>query len=232
MSRWIFSSGPSRRSGSTASRRAFPASPAGRSAFMARWAVGGAVVPAIGLAAGRGPADLADVAGRPLAWLGARDRARHLGSPPDRAAGRASRCPSRPAVTSSTDRIVGRAVLPDFGEGSFTPTDLGDGAVVTAGVARAAGGGGQRQRVQLRAGPVRSRPAPRGGDRRLRAGHRTFLRQRRSSRHASCTDQRPNGVTDYARIDGTPEVLAGMLAALALAVLGQFVVAVGTPPPP
>ena len=38
------------------------------------------------------------------------------------------------------------------------------------------------------------------------------------------TDQRPNGVTDYARIDGTPEVLAGLLTALAFAVLGQFVV--------
>ena len=39
------------------------------------------------------------------------------------------------------------------------------------------------------------------------------------------TGQRPNGVTGYARIDGTPEVLAGILAVLGLAVLGQFVVA-------
>ena len=38
-------------------------------------------------------------------------------------------------------------------------------------------------------------------------------------------DQRPNGVTGYARIDGTPEVLAGILAVLGLAVLGQFAVA-------
>ena len=36
--------------------------------------------------------------------------------------------------------------------------------------------------------------------------------------------QRPNGVTNYARIDGTPEVLAGLLAALGVAVLGQLVV--------
>ena len=39
------------------------------------------------------------------------------------------------------------------------------------------------------------------------------------------TDQRPNGVTNYARIDATPEVLAGILAVLGLAVLGQFIVA-------
>ena len=36
------------------------------------------------------------------------------------------------------------------------------------------------------------------------------------------TDQRPNGATNYARIDATPEVLAGVLALLGLAVLGQF----------
>jgi predicted lysophospholipase L1 biosynthesis ABC-type transport system permease subunit len=44
---------------------------------------------------------------------------------------------------------------------------------------------------------------------------------------SSCVvlDQRPNGVTNFARIDATPEVLAGLLATLGLAVLGQFVVA-------
>jgi predicted lysophospholipase L1 biosynthesis ABC-type transport system permease subunit len=39
------------------------------------------------------------------------------------------------------------------------------------------------------------------------------------------TDQRPNGVTGYARIDATPEVLAAVLAVLGLAVLGQLMVA-------
>ena len=29
-------------------------------------------------------------------------------------------------------RIVGRAVFPDFGQGGFTPTDLGNGAETTA----------------------------------------------------------------------------------------------------
>jgi putative ABC transport system permease protein len=40
-------------------------------------------------------------------------------------------------------------------------------------------------------------------------------------------DQRPNGATDYARIDGTPEALAVVLAVLGLAVLGQFIVVSG-----
>jgi hypothetical protein len=35
------------------------------------------------------------------------------------------------------DRIVGRAVFPNFGQGSFTPTDLGEGAeITTAGLGR------------------------------------------------------------------------------------------------
>ena len=41
------------------------------------------------------------------------------------------------------------------------------------------------------------------------------------------TDQRPNGVTGYARIGGTPQVLAALLAVLGLAVLGQLIVASG-----
>ena len=40
-------------------------------------------------------------------------------------------------------------------------------------------------------------------------------------------DQRPNGVTNYARIDSTPEVLAVLLAALGVAVFGQLAVMSG-----
>jgi hypothetical protein len=38
------------------------------------------------------------------------------------------------------------------------------------------------------------------------------------------TGQRPNGVTNYARIDAAPEVLGALLAALGLAVLSQLIV--------
>jgi predicted lysophospholipase L1 biosynthesis ABC-type transport system permease subunit len=41
------------------------------------------------------------------------------------------------------------------------------------------------------------------------------------------TDQRPNGITSYVRIDGTPGVLAALLAILGAAVLGQFAVVSG-----
>jgi putative ABC transport system permease protein len=41
------------------------------------------------------------------------------------------------------------------------------------------------------------------------------------------TDQRPNGVVDYIRIDAVPEALAAVLAVLGLAVLGQFIVVSG-----
>ena len=42
---------------------------------------------------------------------------------------------------------------------------------------------------------------------------------------ATCvvTDQRPNGVTNYAAIDATPAVLAALLAVIGVAVLGQFI---------
>ena len=39
--------------------------------------------------------------------------------------------------------------------------------------------------------------------------------------------QRPNAVTDYARIDGTPEALAAVLAVIGIAVLGQLAVISG-----
>lgn len=41
------------------------------------------------------------------------------------------------------------------------------------------------------------------------------------------TSQRPNGITGYADIDSTPEVLAGVLTVLGLAVLAQLIVVTG-----
>jgi ABC-type antimicrobial peptide transport system permease subunit len=40
-------------------------------------------------------------------------------------------------------------------------------------------------------------------------------------------NQRPNGVTNYASIDGVPAVLAALLAVVGAAVLGQFIVVSG-----
>ena len=185
--------------------------------------VGGAVVPAIGLAAGRGQLISPTLlAGRPpgaeheivLGTSVLRRTGWHIGQ----------LVPVTSSGHQQISRIVGRAVLPDFGEGAFTPTDLGNGAVVTAGLlappVTASNGPGYNFVI------VRFAPGPRRATEiaRFRQAMGPFCA---SVQQSTCVlpDQRPNGVTNYARIDGTPEVLAGILAALALAVLGQFVVA-------
>lgn len=181
------------------------------------------VVPAIGLAAGRGPLTSPTLlAGRPprsrneiaLGTSVLRLAGKSVGeSVPVTAGGRRE----EPAV------IVGRAVFPNFGEGFFTPTDLGEGAIVTATtlepLSSAANGNGYNfVLVRFAPGPRRAADIA-GFDRAMNSFCATV-------EQSTCviTDQRPNGMTSYARIDGTPEVLAGILAILGLAVLGQFAV--------
>jgi hypothetical protein len=181
------------------------------------------VVPAIGLAPGRGPVTSPTLlAGRP-------PRSRNqiaLGTSVLRLAGK--RVGQSVPVTAGGRReepavIVGRAVFPDFGEGLFTPTDLGEGAIVTAAalepLSSAANGNGYNF-VLVRFAPGPRRAADIAGFDRAMGPFCATIEQ------STCvvTDQRPNGVTSYARIDGTPEVLAGVLAILGLAVLGQFTV--------
>ena len=125
------------------------------------------------------------------------------------------------------DRIVGRAVFPNFGQGTFTPTDLGEGAQTTAAVlsAQAAAPGGppgfEFALLRFTHGPQRAAAIARF--RRSMTGFCSQIQQ------STCvvTSQQPNGVTNYARIDGTPEVLAVLLAALGIAVLGQLMVVSG-----
>ena len=120
--------------------------------------------------------------------------------------------------------ITGSAVFPYFGQGSFTPTDAGEGAETTAAVlapaaAAESGPGGTTSRwsASLPARPGR-RTWPRS------SGRGAVLRQHRAE-HCLVTDQRPNTVNNYAAIDATPEILAGVLAVLGLAVLAQFILA-------
>ena len=97
--------------------------------------IGGHVIPAIGLAAGKGPLlSPTLLQGRPprtggevvLGTSTLRQIGRHVGQ----------------TVTVTVNghplrqRIVGRAVFPNFGQGGFTPTDLGQGAQATAAVLR------------------------------------------------------------------------------------------------
>jgi hypothetical protein len=207
---------------------------AGRAAGVSSWSVGnhgtvginGQIVPAIGVAPGRGPLV------SPTLLSGHPPRTDHqivLGTSVLRRIGRT--VGQLVTVTASghrqQDRIVGQAVFPNFGQGSFTPTDLGLGAETTAAVlqpqAFSPGGGPHYDFVLLRFAPGPHRATSIASFTKSMAGFCGTVQQ------STClvTDQRPNGITNYLAIDGTPEVLAVLLAVLGLAVLGQLIVISG-----
>jgi putative ABC transport system permease protein len=186
--------------------------------------IGNAVVPAIGLAPGRGPVT------PPTLLVGRSPRSPHqivLGTSVLRLVGKDL---GQTVVVTTAGRgkepasIVGRAVFPYFGQGSFTPTDLGEGALVTASLlepqSSAANGPGYNF-VLLRFDRGPHQATAMANFERAMAPFCAAVEQ------STCliTDQRPNSIVNYARIDGTPEVLAGILAFLGLAVLAQFAVA-------
>ena len=181
--------------------------------------IGGQLIPAVGLTAGQGPLLSPTVLqGRPprtgteivLGTSTLRQIGRHVGQ----------------AVTVTVNghplrqRIVGRAVFPNIGGGSFTPTDLGQGAETTAGLLNPQAGF-DFVLVSFTPGPRRAANIARF--------QRSMTRYCLSVDKATCveTDQRPNGVTNYASIDATPTVLAALLAVIGVAVLGQFIVMSG-----
>jgi len=187
--------------------------------------ISGHVIPAIGLTAGKGPLL------SPTLLQGRPPRARSeivLGTSTLRQIGR--HVGDRVTVTVSghqlRERIVGRAVFPNFGQGSFTPTDLGQGAQTTAAVLTPAAPPGAQagfEFVLLNFTPGPHLAAHIAGFQRSMAGFCQTVQQ------STCvvTGQRPIGVTNYASIDATPMVLAGLLAAVGVAVLGQFIVLAG-----
>jgi hypothetical protein len=188
--------------------------------------INGHLVPAIGLTPGRGPLISPTLlAGRPPRT----SREIVLGSSTLHGLGLhvGQWVPVTVNGRQMQDRIVGQAVFPNFGQGSFTPTDLGEGAETTAAVLRQQavpyGGRPGFQVVLLRFARGPGRGAAITRFRHSMAGFCSGVQQ------STCVElgQRPNGVTDYARIDGTPEVLAGLLAALGVAVLAQLAVVSG-----
>ena len=175
--------------------------------------------------AGNRPDDVLDGDHRAPARHRRPDRARRLGAPPARAASRPNGQGRRPSGTRPM-LITGSAVFPYFGQGSFTPTDAGEGAETTAAVlaplANAGNGGPGGYNFAL----VSFAPGP------ARQAHIAAFQRAWSSfcaaiQQDTClvTDQRPNTVTNFAAIDATPEILAGVLAVLGLAVLAQFILA-------
>jgi hypothetical protein len=188
--------------------------------------IGGNLVPAIGVAGGRGPLmSVTLLAGHPPSGPGQVV----LGSSVLRRFG--LRVGQSVPITINNRRqiarIVGQAVFPNLGQGSFTPTDLGQGAETMASVLAGPGtGSGAAPGYNFML--VRFAPGPRH-DADIAAFARSipaFCAQAAQSR-CVVRDQRPNGVASYARIDGTPEVLAGVLAVFGLAVLGQLIVLSG-----
>ena len=187
--------------------------------------IGKTVIPAIGLARGTGPMTSSTViTGRPPATAGqialGGSVLRQLGLRVGQTVTASTPAGTRPML------ITGSAVFPYFGQGGFTPTDAGEGAETTAAVlqplANAGGSGAGGYNVALVSfAPGSARQADVAAFQRAWSSFCAHIGQ------TTCivTDQRPNTVTNYAAIDATPEVLAGVLAVLGLAVLAQFILA-------
>jgi len=124
--------------------------------------------------------------------------------------------------------VVGRAVLPAFGQGDFNPTGLGDGAALWGAlVARLAPppyAGGARpgtanfMLVQIAGGPKH--------DADVKNLLATVARSDNcvAGQCAVLATQRPADIRNYARVESTPLALAALLALLAIASIGDVLV--------
>ena len=118
--------------------------------------------------------------------------------------------------------IVGQAVFPEFDQGSFTSTDLGLGAVVTAeDLVPPSTSISDTYAFFL----VRFAPGP-DQAREVRSFGRAAAPYCSGVQQASCfvTSQTPFDIGNYARIEDVPEALALVLAALGVGVLAQLMV--------
>jgi hypothetical protein len=121
-------------------------------------------------------------------------------------------------------RIVGDAVLPEFSRGTFAPTGLGTGAVVTAGVTSAPGNTDTNCTAPATCYNfflLRYKP---GSD--ITAGGVLITKALVASgcpigSCATNTDQRPGVIRNYAAIRDTPVALGAVLAIVAVATLAH-----------
>jgi len=193
--------------------------------------VGGQVLPAIGvdqprdggyltLLAGRAPAKPDEIA------LGAQTL-RAIG----RQVGQSIPVTIDQVITHGPDvrrimRIVGVAVFPAFSRGSFAPTGLGTGAVVTASVLSVQSQPGATSLCVTRATCynfflLRYQP---GTDQGAAAARVSGTLLASGCPPGSCTvgaDERPGDIKNYAAIRDTPLVLAAVLVVLAVATLAH-----------
>lgn len=129
----------------------------------------------------------------------------------------------QPGETTRSMRVVGRAIFPKLGAGSFTPTNLGEGAAVRASVfAGLTEGvpGGKYSFLLFRTKPGTD---DRAGLTRL---NRIVTKQDFCGGENPCveTADRPGDLQNYTRIRGTPLVLAAVLALMAIGALGHVLV--------
>jgi ABC-type antimicrobial peptide transport system permease subunit len=121
--------------------------------------------------------------------------------------------------------VVGRAVFPRLGRGSFPPTGLGEGAAVAAEVVPLfdAPPGAMAYSFYL----VRFADDASGQERSVLSERFEALLCRDNPEDcflAVDTDQRPADVSNYERVQSTPMALAGVLVVLAVAALGHTLV--------
>lgn len=118
-----------------------------------------------------------------------------------------------------TMTIVGRAVFPQFGLGSFKPTGLGDGALTT-GAGLYSDPDGSYNVVLVRLGS----DAPADADDRVFHAAVDGVGECDAGFCGNSRDIRPGDVTNYARIRSTPVVLSGLLTILAVAAIGHALI--------
>jgi hypothetical protein len=118
-------------------------------------------------------------------------------------------------------RIVGEAIFPAFSRGSFTPTDLGTGAVVPAAVlSEPSPSTGCTGRVTCYNFFLLRYPA--GTDPRAASARLLTTLTGKGCPPGSClatTDQRPSDIRDYGGVRDTPLLLGAVLGVLAVATM-------------
>ena len=127
-----------------------------------------------------------------------------------------------PPVTRSM-RVVGEVVLPAFSRGSFSPTDLGTGALLTASVLSEPQptSGCTASMTCYNFFLVRYRP---GTDEAAAAAALTTLATRAGCPPGDCvvtSDQRPGDIRDYTYVRDTPLILGALLVVLAVGTLAH-----------
>jgi ABC-type lipoprotein release transport system permease subunit len=117
-------------------------------------------------------------------------------------------------------RIVGRAVFPQFGLGSFAPTGLGEGALTTAASIPPPSDEPGYNFFLVR---LRDDASP-GAVERVRESISKDVPECQAGFCYITRTQQPGDVVNYARVRATPLVLAGMLSLLAIAAVGHALV--------